>query len=209
MRGRAMPKRCDQVVRAGLAHVRSRPARVIARATSLQREVRRGERDAHAAADQHHHHVRRARCARRGTRCGPVNAMPASLIDALVHRRGGHRVERALAAAVGGDFERAQHVARCWRDRACPATAGAASGTCRTSERAARPRPRRAGVEVDDAARRRASAPRAVRNELAVGDDHDARRQRRCARARTHRSGPMPAGSPAVTAIERSLMRDG
>jgi hypothetical protein len=76
----------------------------------LQGEVGGGQRNPHAAADQHHHRVLRARAL--GQELGVAGEGDAGVVDdALLQRRRHHRVEPALAAAVRRHLEGAQHVA--------------------------------------------------------------------------------------------------
>ena len=70
----------------------------------LQREVRRGERHAQAAADQHHDRQRGAAAC--GEILGVAGERHARVVDdALVHRRGHHRVELAREATVDRPVE--------------------------------------------------------------------------------------------------------
>ena len=148
---------------------------------------------------------RRARAPVRSARYSvcPVNAMPASLIAPLCTGAVTIASNSAVAAAVGGDVERAQHVGAVGGIELA-GDGGRASGTCRTSEPAARPRGAACRNRNRRSARRRgASAP-------GCAADRGRRRSRRApaaarAPAPTHRSGPMPAGSPAVTAISGML----
>ena len=73
-----------------------------------------GERDAQAAADQHHDDLRRARML--GEIFGVAGEGDAGIVDhALLHRRGHHRGELAVQASPHGAVEDGQHIASiCW-----------------------------------------------------------------------------------------------
>ena len=108
-------------------------------------QMRGGERDAQAAADQHHHDRRAAGLL--GEIFGVAGEGDAGVVDhALLHRRGHHGGELALEAAADGAVENRQHIASVCRIE--PA------GNRRTRER-----------HVLDA--------RTAGEERAVADDHD------------------------------------
>ena len=82
MRGAAMPK-LRVSSRARIVAVSHSESMVSAALTSLQRQVRGGERDAQLAGDEQHHGDARRRSARARYSVWPVKAMPASLITLL------------------------------------------------------------------------------------------------------------------------------
>ena len=155
------------------------------------------ERDARRAGDQQHHGVRAARLSPRGTRCGRVKAMPASLIEDLLHRRGDHRGEAPGAGSRRPRRRAARARSAHWPGRA-PGTTSRASGRASTGivpARCGTARRRRAIGRRE----RRGRAPRRARR------SGPGRRRRRVhtgqseSAAASARSGPMPAGSPVVT----------
>ena len=76
----------------------------------MQRQVGGGQRDTHAAAGEHHHHLRRMQSFLQ--ELGVSGEGDAGVVDdPLVHRCRCHCIKQAVAATVGGDFQRAQHVA--------------------------------------------------------------------------------------------------
>ena len=124
----------------------------------------------------------------------------AGIVDhALLHRRGDHRREFARDAAGDRGVERREHRLRIGgieparRRRAPPA------GRCATSSA-----PGVAGARADVGARsarpRRAAAPRSRSSSMSPTSTSRAG-QRAFGEPRRTSSGPMPAGSPAVTAI--------
>ncbi len=108
MRGCARPKRLVQVALQYAQRLLETGGGDLRR-DILDREMRRGERDAQAAADEHHHHV--VSPGARGEKFRVSGERDAGVVnDALVHGCGDHRGKMPGQAAVGGRFERLQHV---------------------------------------------------------------------------------------------------
>ena len=105
------------------------------------------------------------RCARRSTRCGPMNAIPASMHHALLHGRRDQRVERAGGACVAARREHARATLRAFAGSGVPGSTGTASGVMPHFDRAggrgrARRRSRRSAARCRCARR----APQAARD---------------------------------------------
>ena len=173
MRGAAMPNFARRSA-SRIAQHRREPFGRERRAHRGERQVRGGERDAQAAAGQHHHGQVAPVCSARYS-VWPVNGHAGVVDHALVHRRGDHRVEAAGEAAVERRHPAARARSGRWPDRAGPARLGTASGTCS----------RFAGGH------RAATAARA--SSAAVADQHAcAPASIGAARVAAQSSGPMP-----------------
>ncbi len=158
-----------------------------------ERQVRRGERHAQPAAGEHHHDARRSGAL--GEVLGVAGERDAGVVDRrLLHRRRDHRGELARLAAVEGAIEQRQDVPRRWpgrgdRRRPAPARRRAA----RTTARRRRARSREGRRRRPRCRARAAMTPRSPTNTSLAAKRLPARI--------AHRSGPMPAGSPAVIAM--------
>ena len=146
---------------------------MIARGTSVSGQVRGGERHAQAAAQASI--ITTCVCARLlGKEFGVAGKGDAGVVDdALLHRRGDHGVVFAREAASEREVEHREHIAAV-AGVELPGTRGRERGTCSISGKPAS----------------RARSPTAT-----------SRAGKRSAASRTQSSGPIPAGSPEVSAM--------